>query len=314
MGEHLFCVAIVCGVKCLCYLFVYRTIPLWSITQVGLPRAAVLGMIITISLILKELQVSITDSGVESLPEYSVFFILLQAALLLCLLLFEQYQQKARENTAYRLQQVTVLALMKNIRVRQEKDEAIRSLRHDLKNHMLTLRHLVGSDCKAQAMKYIDDFLGQADLSELRLQTGSPLLDGLIGEKLSAAVQNGIAVNVVTDFQKGELLDNFDLCVIFGNALDNAIESCLKAPEGQRFIDIKGGPVTGNLLLRIANSTAEPVSTAGGLPLSTKRDREQHGFGLKNIQRALEKYHGTLDAHMEGEQFVLSILIPLPEK
>lgn len=181
-ANILLCILIVCGVRALCYAYVYLTIPLTAVQTITTPRIAVLTCVVAVSLYIRSIQVPITNTGEETVFAYSVFFILLQAALLLCLAFFEQYQRKLRENTAFQLQQVTTEALLKNLQMRQEKDEEVRALRHDLKNHMLTLRHLVEADRKAEAEKYIDGFLDQAGQSEVRFETGSALLDALMGK------------------------------------------------------------------------------------------------------------------------------------
>lgn len=105
------------------------------------------------------------------------------------------------------------------------------------------------------------------------------------------------------DFQQGAFIDDFDLCIIVGNALDNALESCLSVRDEHRFIDVKGGPSAGCLLIQVANSSARPALLAGNLPSTTKTNQDNHGFGLRNIRRSLEKYQGTMDTHWEDGVF-----------
>lgn len=310
------CILIVLSIKMLCYLWICRTIPLRSADPIRSPQVIVLVTIAAASIFIKDVQKAVSDgdSSVNRHPELSVYFIVLQIALLLCLVFFEQYQRKLRENTAYRLQTATAQALLEHLNAQQERDGEIRRLRHDLKNHMLTLRHFLQAGREQDAVQYIDGFLERAGHHELRPQTGHALLDCLISEKLTPAAKSGVEISVVLDFRQGGFLEDFDLCIMIGNALDNAVESCLKLPEGQpRFIEVRGGPSANQMIIHIANSCCEPIRFLGELPVSTKRHGEYHGFGLGNIRRALDKYGGQLILPPQGEgRFLLSMFIPLP--
>lgn len=310
--NTMFCILVVCGCRSICYSAICRVIPLSGISRVTPAQVLILLPFIITSLALKALQFPITN--IESIP-FSLCLICLQAALLLCLVLFERYQRNLRENTAWRFQAVTAQSLLKTLRLRRERDETVRRLRHDLKNHMLTLRHLIQSGYDANALAYIDNFLGQAGQGELRFRTGSALLDALLSEKLSPAAQSGVEVSVVLDFRRGGFLDDFTLCVLAGNALDNAVESCAKVPrDAPRFLEVRGGPSANQLLFQVSNSCAGAVPMAGPLPRTTKADREHHGFGLSSIARALEPYGGTLTVTPGEDRFTLTIAIPMPEE
>ena len=214
-----------------------------------------------------------------------------------------------------RMQAITNQALLKNIQVRQDSDEAIRSLRHDLKNHMITLRLLMEHGKTDAAIQYADDFLTQATPAALNIRTGHELLDGLLLEKLSPAVQNHISINVVLDFRKGAFIRDFDLCAIIGNLVDNALEACSQIPRKQeRYIDISGGCTANCLIVHISNPFLTPPLMTDDLPRTLKPDRQNHGFGLRNVSRILKKYHGNLTVSVtEPNRFTVAVLIPLPE-
>ena len=141
--------------------------------------------------------------------------------------------------------------------------EAIRSIRHDLKNHMSTLRFL------AENHEY------------------------------------DISFDLKLDFSKGNFISDFDLCVIWGNLLDNAIESCIKLPSENRCIEIKGGVSANFILVRISNDFNGTLVMQNGLPSTTKKDSVSHGFGLRNIEKTIKKYDGTITASTEnGKKFI----------
>lgn len=311
--NGIICAAIVYSLKLLCYAPAYFLVPLAGIPSVDVVRVIALCGITFVSLYIKEVQIPITLNGAAAMSELSEYFIILQVALLVCLLVFEGYQRNLRENTAFRMQQISTEALLKNIREHQQHDAAVRQLRHDLKNHLLSLRVLVEDGRDADALAYIDEYLNRSARSGRLFRTGSPWLDGLMSEKLSAAAEQQIACSVVMDFRDSGFIQPFDLCTILGNALDNAVEACLQQPQDQpRYIDVRGGRKGDCLMVRMANSCA-PRADRTALLQTTKADKFAHGFGLGNMKRAVKKYSGLLTAEFEQpDRFVLTVMIPVP--
>ena len=263
------------------------------------------------------------STGTTLLPEFgkspiqfSTYFILLHAAMLLFLIAFEYSRRQAVKYAAIALQNITAQALLENIRDRQQNEESIRSLRHDLKNHAITLRLLLGEGNIEEAIKYLGAFQEQAAAPANVYCTGNDLLDGLLRQKLSSGVEHGVDVAVSLDFRQGGFIAPFDLCVLMGNVLDNAVEACLKVDSpDKRFIEVSGGCSANCLLVRVKNSCAAQTAFAGGLPRSTKADKTIHGFGLRNTKRVLEHYHGNLTVAKEGDScFIVTMLIPIPSK
>lgn len=300
--------------KSVCYWIVLKLVPMDELEDINWLRSGILVVIALLTLYVKESQIPLMYNA-ASIRELSLFIILLHIALLFLLILLENYQRQIQEHMSMRMQTVTNQALLKNIQVRQDSDEAIRSLRHDLKNHMITLRLLIEHGKTDSAIRYADDFLTQATPAALNICTGHELLDGLLLEKLSPAVQNHISINVVLDFRKGDFIRDFDLCAIIGNLVDNALEACCQIPqEKDRYIDISGGGMANCLIIHISNSFLTPPIMTDDLPRTLKTDRQNHGYGLRNTSRILKKYHGNLTVSVtEPNRFTVAILIPLPE-
>ena len=118
---------------------------------------------------------------------------------------------------------------------------------------------------------------------------------------------------VTADMRRLDFIDDMDICIIFGNALDNAIEACKKIEnKSERYIHIKNVVLPEYMLLNISNSFSGEFKTENALFVTTKKDSENHGFGLKNIRSSVEKYGGTMTAKADPEKqvFHLSLLIP----
>lgn len=249
-------------------------------------------------------------------PAFFIDYILLHVILLLLLVTYEYSRRHTLEATVLQLQNTATQALLENIRSRQQNEESIRTLRHDLKNHAITLRLLLEQGDTQEAMRYLDAFQALASAPAGTYRTGNDLLDGLLRQKLSPALEQGIQVRVALDFRAGGFIDPLDLCVLLGNTLDNAVEACQKvAPSDGRFIEVSGGLSANCLLIRVKNPCAKgglPLSE--GLPATTKVNKALHGFGLRSVKRVLEHYHGTLTITTGEDHFISTMLIPIPKE
>ena len=116
------------------------------------------------------------------------------------------------------------------------------------------------------------------------------------------------------DGQRLGFIDGLDLCVMVGNALDNAIEASEALPGQRRVIHLKLCPVKDMILFTVQNYyRTEPQKDDNGFYRTSKSDAENHGYGLRGISHAVEKYGGTVATSADGTTFTLSILIPVPE-
>ena len=110
-----------------------------------------------------------------------------------------------------------------------------------------------------------------------------------------------------------EFMDIMDICSIFGNALDNAIESVEKQTDiEKRLIKTTAYAKNQFIMIRFENYSEEMPVLESGLPHTTKKDTIYHGFGLKSIHMITQKYGGTMTIKTENNWFILRILIPMP--
>lgn len=175
--------------------------------------------------------------------------------------------------------------------------EKTRSFRHDVKNHMLLVKELIQNGNTEAALSYIGDIEHlTADLS-FPVNTNNPVLDILIGNKLGAAQNSQIEVQCSFIAPNPCGIADIDLCIIFSNALDNAIAACRQdGHDRPGYIHIAGKLQGSFMLIEIQNSC--------------RGTRNIHrGTGLNNIKAVAEKYHGTMEIRTDGECFTLSVLL-----
>ena len=193
---------------------------------------------------------------------------------------------------------------------RIESDEALRRFRHDFKNHAIVLNAMLEQgDCDG-AKCYFKSVSEEFSEKQNRFSTGNSVVDSLLDIKVvSAAVQN------TEIFFEGAIpehgIEPKDMCICFGNLLDNAIEACAKLPEGtERTIRIRAVPTNNVLLLSFMNPTVQMKKlTSGQLPQTTKKDVRVHGIGLKNVRDTAKKYNGTLQLTAEKGVFFAELLM-----
>ena len=186
-------------------------------------------------------------------------------------------------------------------------EERVRSIYHDMKNHLLVLQAQTGG---SQALhQAAQDLQVQLEAYESYQHTGNEYLDIVLRDKAKAAREKGIDFTAVTPFADGGFLAPLDISTLFGNALDNAIEASEKLPEGQRLITLQGKRIRDMLLVTVENR-AQPESTpAQG---TSKGDPFLHGFGIPNMRQAAERYGGQIQFQQSGETFRLKLLLPVP--
>lgn len=181
---------------------------------------------------------------------------------------------------------------------------------HDLKHQIQAMR-VMFSDEKRE--DYFHEVEQSVRIYEVLAKTGNEVLDTVLTEKSLYCEANGIQANCVADGSLLSFMDPVDLYTIFGNALDNAIESVKdNADREKRIIDVLVYAEKQMLVIQIINPVARPLQfDEEGLPMSTKVNDGYHGFGLKSIRHTVKRYGGFLTVKVENGCFYLQILLPM---
>ena len=185
-------------------------------------------------------------------------------------------------------------------------EERIRSIYHDMKNHLLVLEGSQGTEATRQMAQ---ELRSQIADYENYIHTGNDFLDIIIRDKAEKAREKHIDFSAFIDFSGVDFIEPLDISTLFGNGIDNAIEASEKLPEEQRVILVKAGKVQDFVSILIENNCSDEVHTEGH---TTKADKFLHGFGISNMKKAAEKYSGTCTITQANGKFDLKILLPLP--
>ncbi len=182
---------------------------------------------------------------------------------------------------------------------------------HDLKHQIAVLRN-ESNPGKREA--YLDDIEQGVKQYESQYKTGNAVLDTILTGKALICAKDGIELTCVADGTLLDCISEMDLCTLVGNALDNAIEyERGLSDDERRLIHVTVSQVNGFVLIRVENYITNPESfiMRNGLPVTTKRNTDYHGFGLKSIRHTAMSYGGTLTVTVRDHWFDLRVLIPL---
>lgn len=176
------------------------------------------------------------------------------------------------------------------------------NVRHDLKNHFISLSALAEQKEWDKLQEYLSRICNAGLIGEEDIETGNSVVNAIINTKRQTAKQKGIVFDCSMNIAKPLAIDEYDLCIIWGNFLDNAI----KAAEGaeEKTVCVQAEIVKKNLIVSVRNSVA-----AGILP--REFGRRNWGTGLKNVDKIVQRENGIMEIEVTDNAFEISIMLPI---
>lgn len=186
----------------------------------------------------------------------------------------------------------------------------LRRFKHDYTNHILCLKAMIKSNHSHEALEYIERINTEISLSTKTFNTGHKIADAILNEKHRK--HSDISINF--DGNIPYFIDNVDLCIVLGNAVDNAVEACEKLNDTDKIIDVTANFQQSHFVLIIKNPVSKDYTINGSFPETTKQDHLKHGFGLSNIKRIVDKYEGDMSVEADNGIFTLYLAIKTNHK
>lgn len=187
--------------------------------------------------------------------------------------------------------------------------DSIRSIRHDMKNHLLCIDNLLKNHTEhnQQAQDYIKKLLKQQEILQRKvIFSGNDALDAILNTKQAAAHQYGINFDTVIA-DSLQFMSADDICVLFGNLLDNAISAARNTETKQINLNIQ--PQDTYVSIVLTNSVKEDILATNPTLKTTKQKKDGHGYGIKNVRKVVQKYHGLIRFYEDSGMFVSDILL-----
>lgn len=194
----------------------------------------------------------------------------------------------------------------------------IKKIRHDYKNHLITIKELLGQKEYLQVSSYITGLEESLNQTDSFIDAKNPVVSALLTYKRTICRQNQIQFKYHLEYEDIPVAP-IDLSIILGNLLDNAIEACMKIePASLRIIRFAMGCYDGHITIVCSNPYKELYPQTKTLSedikfLTSKSDKNNHGLGLMNIREITEKYNGKMDIQTSDNIFTITLYLKQPE-
>ena len=279
-----------------------------------------------ICMLLRIIMITVEDGVPKMLyNKYPVLVVVIPAILLLSLLsilygvqLFQDMICWNREKHGRIVLENQVSSLQEHMEEMERIYSGIRGMKHDMKNTLAVIQRLSAKEGNGELQEYLSELNRGLEKLEVRFKTGNTVVDTLLNMKYHEAVRD--VPDLKMDASKLMLpqelaIHSYDIGVVLGNAVDNAIEACrklkVKEPGADVFIRISSLQKGSLLILKAENSFDGRLvlKAKEEFPATDKADKKSHGIGLANIKSTAEKYQGAVDFKVKDRVFILSVMM-----
>lgn len=211
---------------------------------------------------------------------------------------------------------------LKNVSLEQEREyyenqcvlmqsaaEDIRSFQHDISNHFMVIENLLRNMNEKEAFGYILKMIdSEKTVPVIYSDTGNIAVDSIINYKLQKAVLHDIDVTIDIIIPKELPIEIMDLSTILTNLLDNSLQALMRLKDNKK-LDLKMTYKKGRLLICIKNTYNGIVKYENGELISTKENKAEHGYGMRNVDAAVQKYDGVCQFKHDNNIFQTEVLL-----
>ena len=243
---------------------------------------------------------------------YAVFFISIVGVIYSVFLTLSLAVKNILSNRQNRELQSFMYMQKQQYEYQLQQSVAVRHFKHDLVNHIGVLRELMNEKKTKEAKEYIETIWNIQDEFDLKIHTGDSFLDIIVNYYLYLAIKENIEFVVLGKLTQKMPIEMFDITTLMGNILQNAVEAAVKADVPKIRVELIEHKK--EIFIVVSNSVAKKINTKTDFFMTSKKDKENHGFGLKNIAATVEKYHGEcyMESIVENRETLFKISIAIP--
>lgn len=190
----------------------------------------------------------------------------------------------------------------------RESVNSTNELRHDLKNHLSAIYNLAVNDEKEQLLMHVSEIIKVSSNQRQYSHSGNIIIDSIVNFRLKEAEQKNIKLELSIIIPEKIDISSFDMTVILGNLVDNAIRAVGSLKEN-RYINIIIKYDKGRLIIKIDNPYEGEILKENNNLLTTHHNKQNHGIGLKNVTKVLQKYNGYMKIEHENNIFSVMLLM-----
>ena len=274
---------------------IYKSMSVYEwISLIGILAVSILCLVVLVS-----------DAGISSRTVIVISFALLLNDIVVYYLFSALSRRYMSEREALMLKE-HMSRYEADLSAHLEQEDRLRAVRHDMKHHLLELKALAEASQYDEISEYISDMQLESSTDE-PIDTGNQPVDSILGYMMRHAEGSGIRVISHITIPEDIIFPVYDLTVILGNLMDNAIENTLKSKDP--CISIMMKYTMSCLLISISNTYDGAVNESGGKLLTTKSDTASHGIGLSSVRSVVERNHGELTIDYDKEMFTVKVML-----
>ena len=253
------------------------------------------------------------DTGKNLIDTYEFYgalsflhYLISIVAILVVIVMFQNWKEMQEEQRGQELVLNQISDMKKHIEEVEKLYRDIRSMRHDMGNHIQTLEHLVAHNNMDDAAEYMEHLQKEWNDVSPEIKTGSPVIDVILMEKMREAEEKRIRFTSDFYYPENTKLNAFDMSVIMNNALNNGMEN---VSGDDPYISISSFRKNSIFMITIKNSYQGELNYSDSdLPETTKSGKG-HGIGLNNIRRVAKMYMGDISLEQVDKEVILSIML-----
>ena len=215
----------------------------------------------------------------------------------------EAYMQKAEKEAAAQ----NALMYEKQFLLMEQSQKNIQALQHDMKNHMLLIRAYLEKKEHDGALGYIDSVTEFMKVDAQFVNSGNVEIDAVLNYAFARAEKLSCQIETKIEVPENNFMPVFDLNVLLGNLLDNALEALERAGSRYLYVSLRYGQ--GIFLVNIYNTFDGVIKKDGKRYLTRKPDGERHGIGLQNVEEIVDKYNGEIVRNVTDDMFKTDIVL-----
>ncbi len=192
----------------------------------------------------------------------------------------------------------------------QTANQALRELRHELKNYMFYMNYLIDQGDFDRLRRFFSEFYQKEHRNLYEISGSDSFLDAVLQQKITAARALGAEVTEHVLLPDDDTLNNLDLCIVLSNLIDNAVEACHSLAHPA--IDIRLKRVKDYVSVVVENTASMDVLKQNPLMRTSKGDKETHGIGLRVIRQIVERYDGSIEFDSDEGHFKTMLMMKIP--
>lgn len=196
------------------------------------------------------------------------------------------------------------------IKEKQSTINSIKRIKHDLKNQFIYLDELIKTKDYNRISKFMKEFNAENYFHNSKAKTGNLLVDAIINNKYIITQKEDIDFEIQLDIPDSLPFSDIDLCLILGNALDNAIEANIRSNIKNKYISLFMKYDMGNLIIVLENSfDGKIIIDYDGNIMTSKREKSFHGMGISSIKISADKYQGLVKNEITDSKYILKVIL-----